>query len=66
MVDADIKAQAKQAVRALNAALSTTVEQIGDEVGGFFKRGSKTPPADIVDVEADEVDAPVPDGTPDQ
>ena len=36
--DADVNAQAKDAARSLNAALSATVEMIGDEVGGWFGR----------------------------
>jgi hypothetical protein len=36
--DDDIRAQAKQAATSLNDALSATVELIGDQVTGFFKR----------------------------
>ena len=36
--DPEVKAQTKQVARSLNTALSSTVDMIGDEVGGFFKR----------------------------
>ncbi len=36
--DDDIRAQAKQAATSLNDALSATVELIGEQVTGFFKR----------------------------
>ncbi len=36
--DADVNAQAKDAARSLNDALSATVEMIGDEVGSWFGR----------------------------
>jgi hypothetical protein len=54
--DDDVKAQAKRAASSLNDALSATMEFVGKEVGGFFRRtkgnGSATeitasePPAD--------------------
>src|SRR4051794_33477975 len=37
--DADVNAQAKDAARSLNDALSTTVDMIGNEVGQWFGRG---------------------------
>jgi len=36
--DEDVKTQAKRAASSLNEALSTTVNLIGDQVGGLFKR----------------------------
>ena len=36
--DDDIRAQAKRAATSLNDALSATIELIGDQVTGFFKR----------------------------
>jgi hypothetical protein len=36
--DDDVKAQAKRAAASLNDALSATVDLIGEEVGGLFKR----------------------------
>ena len=36
--DDDIRAQAKRAAASLNDALSATVELIGEQVTGFFKR----------------------------
>ncbi len=36
--DDDVRAQAKQAAASLNDAVSATVDLIGEEVGGFFKR----------------------------
>ena len=36
--DDEVRAQAKRAATSLNDALSATVDLIGDEVGGFFKR----------------------------
>lgn len=36
--DDDVKAQAKRAASSLNDALSATVNLIGDQVGGLFKR----------------------------
>jgi hypothetical protein len=54
--DDDVKAQAKRAASSLNEALSATMNFLGEEVGGFFRRtkgnGSATeitasdPPAD--------------------
>ena len=38
MRDDDIRAQAKRAATSLNDALSATVELIGEQVTGFFKR----------------------------
>jgi hypothetical protein len=52
--DDDVKAQARQAAASLNDALSATVNMIGEQVGGLFKRpdkkgsgpaGSTAPPA---------------------
>ena len=43
--DDDIRAQAKQAAASLNDALSATVELIGEQVTGFFKRPSDDAPA---------------------
>ena len=40
--DADVNAQAKDAARALNDALSATVNMIGDEVGQWFGHGETT------------------------
>jgi hypothetical protein len=36
--DPAVKAQTKEVARSLNAALSATVDLIGEEVGGLFKR----------------------------
>ena len=36
--DDDVRAQAKLAAASLNDALSATVDLIGEEVGGFFRR----------------------------
>ena len=36
--DEEVRAQAKRAATSLNDALSATVDLIGEEVGGFFKR----------------------------
>jgi hypothetical protein len=36
--DDDVKAQAKRAASCLNDALSATVDLIGEEVGGLFRR----------------------------
>ena len=36
--DDDVKAQAKRAGSSLNDALSATMDLLGDEVGGFFRR----------------------------
>jgi hypothetical protein len=36
--DDDIKAQAKRATSSLSDALSTTMNLLGEEVGGFFRR----------------------------
>jgi hypothetical protein len=36
--DDDIKAQAKRATSSLSDALSTTMNFLGEEVGGFFRR----------------------------
>ena len=36
--DDEVRAQAKRAAASLNDALSATVDLIGEEVGGFFKR----------------------------
>ena len=36
--DDDIRAQAKRATSSLSDALSTTMNFLGEEVGGFFKR----------------------------
>ena len=36
--DDEVRAQAKRAATSLNDALSATVDLIGEEVGGFFKR----------------------------
>jgi hypothetical protein len=45
--DDEVKAQARQAAASLNDALSTTVNVIGEQVGGLFKRtGRRTPAAD--------------------
>ncbi len=40
--DADVNAQAKDAARSLNDALSATVEMIGHEVGAWFGRRDPT------------------------
>ena len=40
--DADVNAQAKDAARFLNDALSATVDMIGNEVGQWFGRGETT------------------------
>jgi hypothetical protein len=39
--DDDVKAQARQAAASLNDALSATVNMIGEQVGGLFKRSDK-------------------------
>lgn len=39
--DDEVKAQAKRAASTLNDALNATVDLIGQEVGGIFKRGDK-------------------------
>jgi hypothetical protein len=36
--DPEVKTQTKQVARALNTALSSTVDTIGDELGGLLKR----------------------------
>ena len=65
--DDDVKAQARQAAASLNDALSATVNMIGEQVGGLFKRpdkkgsepaGSPAPPADP------SITAPPPDDAP--
>ena len=65
--DDDVKAQARQAAASLNDALSATVNMIGEQVGGLFKRsdkkgsepaGSNAPPADT------SIEAPPPDDAP--
>ncbi len=40
--DHDVKAQAKRAGTSLNDALSATVDMIGEEVGGLFKRSKSS------------------------
>jgi hypothetical protein len=40
--DADVNAQAKDAARSLNDALSATVDMVGHEVGQWFSRGEST------------------------
>jgi hypothetical protein len=40
--DDDVKAQAKRAATSLNDALSATVDLIGEEVGGLFKRSKRS------------------------
>jgi hypothetical protein len=40
--DDDVKAQAKRAAASLNDALSATVDLIGEEVGGLFKRSKRS------------------------
>jgi hypothetical protein len=42
--DEDVNAQAKDAARSLNDALSATVDMIGREVGQLFGRGETTSP----------------------
>jgi hypothetical protein len=56
--DDDVKAQAKRAAAALNGALSSTVDLIGEEVGGLFKRskGNDATP-EIAASEPTETDA---------
>ena len=44
--DDDVKAQARQAAASLNDALSATVNMIGEQVGGLFRRPGKTGPDD--------------------
>jgi hypothetical protein len=56
--DDDVRAQAKRAASSLNEALSATVDLIGEEVGGLFRRSkgddssheipASEPPADDV------------------
>ena len=43
--DDDVKAQAKRAAASLNDALSATVDLIGEEVGGLFKRSASSDPS---------------------
>ena len=65
--DADVNAQAKDAARSLNDALSATVDMIGNEVGQWFGRGETTStttsdsgPVDTdIDVDPDAVAARV-------
>ena len=47
--DDEVKAQAKRAATSLNDALSATVDMIGDQVGGLFKRskGSDDPTLEV-------------------
>jgi hypothetical protein len=54
--DDDVKAELKHVAASLNGALEATVDQIGQEVSGFFK-GSREP------IEADEHAAPAGDIT---
>jgi hypothetical protein len=42
--DDEVKAQAKRAAASLNDALSATVDLIGEEVGGLFKRSKDDMP----------------------
>ena len=42
--DDDVKAQAKRAAASLNDAVSTTVELIGEQVGGLFYRSKGDDP----------------------
>ena len=53
--DDDVKAQARQAAASLNDALSATVNMIGEQVGGLFKRQDKkvAEPAESTDPPAD-------------
>ncbi len=59
--DDDLRAQTSEAMHSLNNALTTTVDLIGDQVGGFFRR--KQMPTDDVRrpdaVDADATEAPV-------
>ena len=53
--DADVNAQAKDAARALNDALSATVEMIGNEVGQWFGRSdNSSAPTSAAEEDADE------------
>jgi hypothetical protein len=60
--DDEVKAQAKHVATALNSALEATVDQIGDEVRGFFKgRRSDDDAGGGGTIEAEEhTDAPAP------
>jgi len=50
--DDDIKVQARRAAATLNEALSATVNTIGDQVGGLFKRStSGDRPSEVADTE---------------
>jgi hypothetical protein len=49
--DADVNAQAKDAARSLNDALSATVDMIGNQVGHWFGRGETTSKTSASDVE---------------
>ena len=42
--DDEVKAQAKRAATSLNDALSATVDLIGEEIGGLFKRSKDDVP----------------------
>ena len=55
--DADVNAQAKDAARSLNDALSATVDMIGHEVGQWFGRGETTSTTITSDA-SEPVDAP--------
>jgi len=59
--DEDVNAQAKDAARSLNDALSATVDMIGREVGQLFGRGETTSPdaPDAPGAAADEEDPDV-------
>lgn len=55
--DADVNAQAKDAARSLNDALSATVDMIGHEVGQWFGRGETASTTAAGDADADAVAA---------
>jgi hypothetical protein len=52
-----VKAQAKRAASSLNDALSATVDLIGDEVGGLFKRAKSDEAPAIVTPQATNDDS---------
>ncbi len=69
--DEDLRAQTSEAMRTLSNALTVTVDTIGDQVGGFFKRKQMhtddAPRTDAVDTDAtDATGEPVSVGVPEE
>ena len=60
--DDDVKAQAKRAATSLNDAVSTTVELIGEQVGGLFYRSKGDDPTPEVPTPEAQTQKPTSDG----